>query len=42
MGHQEGDVEARRCAYQGGDPIHRIPKIDFESNSQSRTTSASN
>jgi hypothetical protein len=42
MGHQEGDGEARRCAHQGGDPIQfRILEFDFESNLESRTTSAS-
>jgi hypothetical protein len=43
MGHQEGVGEARRGAHQGGDPIQfGIPEFDFESNSKSRTTSASN
>jgi hypothetical protein len=43
MRHQEGTEEARRCAHQGGDPIQfRIPEFDFESNSESRTTSDSN
>jgi hypothetical protein len=43
MGHQEGGGEARRCAYQGRDLIQfGIPEFDFESNSMSRTTLASN
>jgi hypothetical protein len=43
MGHQEGIGEARRRAHQGGHPIHfRILEFDFESNSESRTTSAPN
>jgi hypothetical protein len=43
MGHQEGTGEARRCTYHGGDPIQfRILEFDFESNSESRTTSTSN
>jgi hypothetical protein len=43
IGHQEGAGEARRCAHQGGDPIQfRIQEFDFESNSKSKTTSASN
>jgi hypothetical protein len=43
MGHQEGTREARRCTHQGGDPIQfRNLEFDFESNSESKTTSASN
>jgi hypothetical protein len=43
MGYQEGIGEARGCAYQGGDPIQfGILEFDFESNSESRNTSASN
>jgi hypothetical protein len=43
MGHQQGTGEARRCAHQGGDQIQfRIAEFDFESNSESRTTSDSN
>jgi hypothetical protein len=43
MRHQEGAGEARRGTHQGGDPIQfRIPEFDFESNSEFRTTSASN
>jgi hypothetical protein len=43
MRHQEGVGEARRCTHRGGDPIQfRIPEFDFKSNSESRTTSASN
>jgi hypothetical protein len=41
--HQEGAGEARRCAYQFGDPIQfGIPEFNFESNSEFRTTLASN
>jgi hypothetical protein len=43
MGHQEGAGETRRCAHQDGDPIQfGILEFDFKSNSESRTTSASN
>jgi hypothetical protein len=43
MRHQEGTGEARTCTHHGGDPIQfRIPEFDFESNSEYRTTSASN
>jgi hypothetical protein len=43
MGHQHDVGEARRCAHQGGDLIQfRIPEFDFESNSESMTTSVSN
>jgi hypothetical protein len=43
MRYQEGTGEARRCAHKGGDPFQfRIPEFDFESNSEYRTTSASN
>jgi hypothetical protein len=43
MRHQEGAREARRRAHQGGDPIQFvIPEFDFDSNSESRTTSTSN
>jgi hypothetical protein len=43
MGHQEGAREARICAHQGRVPIRFIiPEFDIESNSESRTTSASN
>jgi hypothetical protein len=43
MGHLEGTGEARRCGHQGGDPIQfRILEFDFESNSESRTTSVLN
>jgi hypothetical protein len=43
MGHQEGTREVRRCAHQGGDPIKfRFAEFDFDSNSESRTTLASN
>jgi hypothetical protein len=43
MGHQEGAGEVRRCTHQGGDQIQLgIPEFDFESNSGSRTTLASN
>jgi hypothetical protein len=43
MRHQEGTGEARRGAHQCGDPIQfRILEFDFESNSESRTTSTSN
>jgi hypothetical protein len=43
MRHQEGAEEARRCTHQGGDPIQfGIPEFDFESNSEYRTTLASN
>jgi hypothetical protein len=39
--HQEGAGEPRRCAQEGGEPIQfRI--TEFESNSESRTTSYSN
>jgi hypothetical protein len=39
--HQEGAGEPRRCAQEGGEPIQfRI--AEFESNSESRTTSYSN
>jgi hypothetical protein len=42
MGHQEGVGEAKRCAHQGGDLMQfGIPEFDFESNSESRTTSVS-
>jgi hypothetical protein len=42
MGHQEGTGEARRCTHRGGDPIQfRISDFDFESNSESMTTSPS-
>jgi hypothetical protein len=42
MRHQEGVGEAR-CTHRGGYPIQfRIPEFDFKSNSESRTTSASN
>jgi hypothetical protein len=41
MEHQEGAGEPRICAQEGGEPIHfRI--IEFESNSESSTTSYSN
>jgi hypothetical protein len=43
MGHQDGAGEVRRCAHQGEDPIQfKISEFDFESNSESRTTLASN
>jgi hypothetical protein len=43
MRHQEGTGEARKCQHQGGDPIQfEISKFDFESNLESRITSASN
>jgi hypothetical protein len=43
MGHQEGARESRICAHQGEDLIQfRIPEFNFESNSESSTTSASN
>jgi hypothetical protein len=39
MGHKGHDGEPKRHAHQGGDPIQfGIPKSDFESNSESRTT----
>jgi hypothetical protein len=42
-GYQEEAGEARRCTHHGEDPIQfRIPEFDFESNSEFRTTSASN
>jgi hypothetical protein len=38
VGHQEGAIEPRRCARQGGDPIQfRIIESDFESNSEFKT-----
>jgi hypothetical protein len=41
--HQESAGGARRCTHQSRDPIQfKIPEFDFESNSESRTTSASN
>jgi hypothetical protein len=43
MGHQEGTGEARRCANQDRDLIQfGVLEFDFDSNSESRTTSASN
>jgi hypothetical protein len=43
MEHQKGMGQERRCAHQGGDPIQLgIPEFDFVSNSEFRTTSASN
>jgi hypothetical protein len=39
--HQEGDGEPRRCAREGGEPI-QFGIAEFESNSESRTTSYSN
>jgi hypothetical protein len=43
MRQQEGAGEARRCAHQDGGSIQfRILEFDFESNSEFRTTSASN
>jgi hypothetical protein len=41
MEHQEGAGEPRKCEQEGGEPIQfRI--AEFESNSESRTTSYSN
>jgi hypothetical protein len=38
VGHQEGAIELRRCARQGGDPIQfGIIESDFESNSEFKT-----
>jgi hypothetical protein len=43
MVHQKGTGKARRCAHQGVDPIQfRILEFEFESNSESSTTSNSN
>jgi hypothetical protein len=39
--HQEGAGEPRRHAREGGEPIH-LGIVEFESNSESRTTSYSN
>jgi hypothetical protein len=39
--HQEGAGEPRRCAREGGEPI-QFGIAEFESNSESRTTSYSN
>jgi hypothetical protein len=39
--HQEGAGEPRRCAREGGEPI-QFGIVEFESNSQSRTSSYSN
>jgi hypothetical protein len=40
---KEDAGEARKCAHQGRDPIQfGISLFDFESNSESRTTSPSN
>jgi hypothetical protein len=39
--HQEGAGESRRCAREGGEPI-QFGIAEFESNSESRTTSYSN
>jgi hypothetical protein len=41
MEHQEGAGEPRRCAREGGKPI-QFGIAEFESNSESRTTSYSN
>jgi hypothetical protein len=41
MEHQEGAEETRKCAREGGEPIH-FGIVEFESNSESRTTSYSN
>jgi hypothetical protein len=41
--HQEGTGEPRKHAQQGGDPIQfGVQESDFESNSESKTTLASN
>jgi hypothetical protein len=39
--HQEGAREPRRCAREGGEPI-QFGIVEFESNSEYRTTSYSN
>jgi hypothetical protein len=39
--HLEGAAEASRCAREGGEPI-QFGIAEFESNSESRTTSYSN
>jgi hypothetical protein len=39
--HQEGAGEPSRCAQEGGEPI-QFEIAEFESNSESRTTSYSN
>jgi hypothetical protein len=41
MEYQEGAGEPRKCAREGGEPI-QFGIADFESNSESRTTSYSN
>jgi hypothetical protein len=41
MEHQEGAGEAKRCAREGGELI-QFGIAEFESNSESRTTSYSN
>jgi hypothetical protein len=41
MEHQKGAGEPRRCAREGGEPI-QFGNAEFESNSESRTTSYSN